>query len=569
MPEERIGVYICHCGTNISKMVDVEAVAETAKEFPGVANSCTYKYMCSNPGQELIVDDVRKHGLTRVIVAACSPRMHEGTFRSALERAGVNPYMLEMANIREQCSWIHEDRTEATEKAKALARGAASRVLYHEPLERRSVAMCPATLVVGGGITGLTTALELADADQQVYLVERKGELGGNVARIDLTAPYLDCARDMLKEMVSRVKNHPKIRVFLQCELAELKGFIGNFRPRIKDQDGGLFDLEVGSVVVSTGYKEFDASRIEQLGYGRLPNVITSFELEAMLKKGEVETKDGKVPRYVSIIHCVGSRSSEHHSYCSRVCCATALKYTHQIKSAIPQAHVADLYIDMRAFGKGCEEFYKKSCEAKTMFLRYAKNNLPMIRTADKNDGCNMLITVEEKLSGEEIEVPADLVVLVVGMEPREDSDQVARTVNISRDKDGWFIESHPKLDPVATTTDGVFIAGACQYPKDIPDSVSQARAVAARILAKIAQGQISVEAVYSEVQQTQCSGCRICNTVCPYGAIEYDETKRVSSIIGAVCKACGCCAAACPSGAIKARHFTDQQILAQIEAVL
>ena len=316
MPEERIGVYICHCGTNISKMVDVEAVAETAKEFPGVANSCTYKYMCSNPGQELIVDDVRKHGLTRVIVAACSPRMHEGTFRGALERAGVNPYMLEMANIREQCSWIHEDRTDATEKAKALARGAASRVLYHEPLERRSVAMCPATLVVGGGITGLTTALELADADQQVYLVERKGELGGNVARIDLTAPYLDCARDMLKEMISRVKNHPKIRVFLQCELAELKGFIGNFRPRIKDQDGGLFDLEVGSVVVSTGYKEFDASRIEQLGYGRLPNVITSFELEAMLKKGEVQTKDGKTPRYVSIIHCVGSRSSEHHSYC-------------------------------------------------------------------------------------------------------------------------------------------------------------------------------------------------------------------------------------------------------------
>ena len=329
------------------------------------------------------------------------------------------------------------------------------------------------------------------------------------------------------------------------------------------------FELEVGSVVVCTGYKEFDATRIQQYGYGRLPDVITSFELEAMLKKGQIVTKSGKRPRYVSIVHCVGSRSAQYHSYCSRVCCMNALKYAHEIKSAIPEARVADLYIDMHAFGKGCEEFYKKSSEAKTMFLMYAKNDVPMIRLADKNDDCNMLITLEEKLSGEEIEIPTDLVVLMVGMEPRDDAGQVARTVNISRDKDGWFIESHPKLDPVATTTDGVFIAGACQYPKDIPDSVSQARAAAARVLAKIAQGEISVEAVYSEVEEKACAGCRQCNDVCPYGAIEYNETKHVSSIISAVCKACGCCAAACPSGAIKARHFTDQQILAQIEAVL
>jgi heterodisulfide reductase subunit A2 len=538
MPEERIGVYICHCGTNIAKVVDVHAVAEAAMDFSAVASACTYKYMCSNPGQEMIAEDIRKHGLTRVVVAACSPRMHEATFRKALERGGINPYMLEMANIREQCSWIHVDGAIATEKAKSLARGAVKRVIYHEPLERRSVAMCPATLVVGGGITGLTTALELADADQQVYLVERKSELGGNVARIDLTAPYLDSARDILRDCIARVESHPRIRVFLECELAELKGFVGNFRPSIRKHENETFDLEVGSVVVCTGYKEFDASRIEPYGYGRLPDVITSFELEAMLRNGRVETKDGRRPRYVSIIHCVGSRSATYHSYCSRVCCASALKYGHAVKSAIPEARVTDLYIDIRAFGKGCEEFYKKSAEAKTMFLMYGKNELPAIRMAGAGDDCNLLITVDEKLSGEEIEIPADMVVLMVGMEPREDADQVARTVNISRDKDGWFIESHPKLDPVATTTDGVFIAGACQYPKDIPDSVSQARAAAARILARIAQGQIAVEAIYSEVMPHACAGCRTCNDVCPYGAIEFDESKQVSTIIGAVCKA-------------------------------
>jgi heterodisulfide reductase subunit A len=365
------------------------------------------------------------------------------------------------------------------------------------------------------------------------------------------------------------VLRHPKIKVFLESELTELKGFVGNFRPKVTDRAGEVTELEVGSVVVCTGYKEFDAGRIEQYGYGKHPDVITSFELEAMLKKGRIETKDGKQPRYVSIVHCVGSRSAQHNPYCSRVCCMNALKFAHEVKSALPEARVSELYIDMHAFGKGCEEFYKKNAEAKTMFLMYGKNQLPTIRMAEKGDDCNMILRLDEKLSGEQIEVPADLVVLMVGMEPREDAGAVARTVNISRDKDGWFTESHPKLDPVATTTDGVFIAGACQYPKDIPDSVSQARAAAARILAKIAQGQISVEAVYSEVLGRSCAGCKTCNDVCPYGAIEFNEEKKISSIISAVCKACGCCAAACPSGAIKARHFTDQQILAQIEAVL
>ena len=569
MAEERIGVYVCNCGTNIGKIVDVAAVAKSAEAIPGVAIARSYKYMCSNPGQEMIVQDIQEHALTRVVVASCSPRMHEGTFRGAIKRAGLNPYMLEMANIREQCSWIHEDPVAATEKAKALVHAAVQRVKFDEPLESRTAPMCAATLVIGGGVTGLSAALELADAGQPVILIEKQSQLGGNVARLGLTAPFLDSAQDMLRNWISRVERHPHIRLFLNCELTELKGFNGNFRPKLRTEDGELLEIDAGSILVCTGYKEFDASQVEQYGYGRLPDVITSFELEAMLRRGKLETKSGKKPRYVSIIHCVGSRSKQFHPYCSRVCCTTALKFAFEVKSALPDAHVANLYTDMEAFGKGCEDFYLKCSEARTSFVMYEKHQLPSIREAAPGDDCSMLVTLKEQLSGEEIEMPSDLVVLMVSMEPREDAGKVARLVNISCDKDGWFIESHPKLDPVATTTDGVYIAGACQFPKDIPESVTQGRAAVARILGKVAQGQITVDAVYSEVQDKMCAGCRACFTLCPYGAIEFNEEKHISHIISAVCKACGCCAAYCPAGAIKVRHYTDEQIYAQIEGVL
>jgi heterodisulfide reductase subunit A2 len=569
MAEERIGVYVCCCGTNIAKVVDVESLAEEMKDLQGVSIARTYKYMCSNPGQQMITDDIKEHNLTRVVVSACSPRMHENTFRKALDRGGINPYMLEMANIREQCSWIHEDPQEATAKAKDLARGAIQRVKYHDSLASRTAKMCPATVVLGGGVAGLSAALELADSGQQVYLVERADQLGGNVARLDLTAPYLDSARDMLKDRIARVMRHENIRVMMQSEIVELKGFVGNFTSKVKTP-AGEEEFEVGSVVICTGFQEFDASKIKQYGYGKLPDVITSIELEAMLRKGKVVTKSGKRPGHVTILHCVGSRDPEQHSYCSRVCCMTGLKYANEIKSAIPEVDVANLYIDMLAFGKGCEDFYKKTAEeTKPMFLMHAKDKHPSIRLAGPKDDSSMIIDVKEQLSGEDLEIPTDLVVLLVGMEARDDSEQVARLLSISRDKDGWFIESHPKLDPVATTTDGVYIAGACSSPKDIPESISQARAAVARILAMIANEVITVDAVYSEVQDKLCSGCRICNSVCPYSAIEYDAEKKKSKIISEVCKACGCCAAACPSGVIYARHFTDEQVYAQIEALL
>ena len=575
MEEPRIGVYVCNCGTNIAKVVDCEAVCAAAAKLPHVAVVRTYKYMCSTPGQEMIVQDIKEQKLSRVVVAACSPRMHERTFRRALQTAGLNQYYFEMANIREQCSWVHDDPVAATAKAAALASGAVLRVACHEPLEKMSVDMCPRTLVIGGGIAGLTAAIELADSGHPVYLVEKGDHLGGNLARVDLTAPYLDSASDLLLDRVTRVRENRLIDVMLGSELKELTGFVGNFEAAIGPTAADGKDaaarkkVSVGSVVVCTGYKEFDASRITHYGYGKLPNVITSFEFEKMLRAGKILTKDGRVPQYVAIVHCVGSRSQEFHGYCSRVCCMTALKYSHEIKSAIPNAYVSDLYIDMHAFGKGHEDFYKHSSEAKTMFLMYKKNDRPVIKLAAPKDGCEMLIEVDETLSGEVIEIPADLVILMVGMEARADSDKMARLVNISQDKEGWYIESHPKLDPVATTTEGVFIAGTCAAPKDIPDTVAQARAAAARILAKIARKKIEIDAVFAEVDKDRCSGCRVCNELCPYSAVEFDEKERRSRVNSALCKACGACVAACPSGAIKARQFTDEQIFAQIEGVL
>jgi heterodisulfide reductase subunit A len=573
MEDCRIGVYICNCGTNIAKTIDVEAIQKYVSTLPHVVLAHSYKYMCSNPGQEMIVKDIKENNINRVVVAACSPNMHERTFRSALIKAGINQYLFEMANIREQCSWVHDDNNEATEKAMDLTRAAIKRVELHEPLESMTVDMCPASLVIGGGIAGMTAALELADAGYMVHLVEKEDHLGGNLVRVDLTAPYLYSAHDLLTERITRILNNKLVHLHLNSKVTNLTGFVGNFRATIQQQNGQAFEkpneVQIGNVVVCTGYKEFDASRITHYGYGKLPNVITSFELERMIRAGRIETKDGKIPKYVAIIHCVGSRSMEFHAYCSRVCCMTALKYVHEIKSANPQSYISDVYVDMHAFGKGHEDFYRSYSEAKTLFLMYEKNDRPVIRRGDPKDDCEMLIEVNERLSGEQIEIPADLIVLMVGMEAREDSGEVARLVNISQDKEGWFIESHPKLEPVATTTEGIFIAGTCVAPKDIPDTVAQARATAARILAKISKGKIEVDAVYSEVNEEICSGCRLCNKLCPFSAIEFNEEKKHSHVISALCKACGVCVAACPSSALKGRHFTDAQLLAQIDGLI
>ncbi len=569
MEEIRIGVYICWCGTNIAKMVDVEDVARELSEMPNVVIAKDYKYMCSDPGQDLIIKDIKKHNLNRIVVSACSPRIHELTFRRTLENAGLNPYMFQMANIREQVSWVHDDRTKATKKAKALVAAAINRIKWHESLEKRTVSINPSTLVIGGGIAGITAALELADTGSQVFLVERERKLGGNMTKIDLTFPYLNSAQQIIHEKINRIEHHPNIRIFRNTVIEEIFGYIGNFNSTI-GQNGTEVELKFGNIIVATGLKPFDPSGLKNYGYGKFQDVITSLEFEQMLLSGKILTKEGKEPANVAIIHCVGSRNSDEHEYCSRTCCMSALKYANQLRSAIPEVNIYQAYADMRAFGKGCEELYCATSRKDVMFLMFdQQKDLPVIIEAKADDSCKMVIEMNEKLSGERIEIPADLVILMVGLEAQDDAKELARSVGISMCGNSFFMEKHPKLDPVATTTSGVYVVGNCQAPKEIPDAISQAKAATARIMATIKQGKVEVEVITAEVNEDICCGCKTCIQVCPYTAITFDEDNNVSVVNEAICKGCGTCGSACPTGAIRSRHFTDNQILSQIKGLM
>jgi len=569
MKESRIGVYICWCGTNIAKMVDVEKVAEEMGKLENVVVSRNYKYMCSDPGQELIVNDIRKHELDRVVVAACSPRIHELTFRKALENAGLNQYLFEMANIREHVSWVHTDREVATGKAADLVRAALRRVSYHEPLDKLSVDIDPATLIIGGGVAGMSAALRIAESGNKVYLVEKDETLGGQAIKIDLSFPYMNSVSSFLQPMVEKLSRHENVEVFCSTTINDIKGYVGNFETEIS-VNGSMKNLSFGHIIVATGLKTYDPTPMENYGYGRLKNIVTSTEFEEVLKSGKILTEDGKTPQNVAIIHCVGSRNSNYHEYCSRNCCATALKYANQLRSALPDAGIFELYADMRAFGKGCEELYAKTSKRDIMFLMFdPKGDLPEIKEAGKKDKCKMIISMKEQLSGEHIEVPADMVILMTAVEAREEARDIAHATGISMCGNDFYIEKHPKLDPVATTTDGVFIVGACQGPKDIPESISQAWAAAARVMAGIGRGSVAVEVTTAVVNEDICCGCQTCVSVCPYTAITFDEEKNVSVVNEILCKGCGTCGSTCPTGAIRSRHFTDAQILSQIEGML
>jgi len=652
---ERVGVYICHCGTNIARTVDVEAVARWAGEQPHVAVARDYKFMCSSLGQDLIEEDIRELGLTRVVVAACSPHMHEKTFRTACQRAGLNPFLFEMVNIREQDSWATDDREAATEKAKALIKGAIERVVLHQPLEPLSVPINPATLVVGGGIAGITAALELANAGYPVYLVEREPSIGGHMAQLDKTFPTLDCSACILTPRMVEVGQHPKITLLSYSEVEEVEGYIGNFTVTVRkkaryvneelctgcgiceekcpkkvldevfeaglgyrkaiyrpfpqavpkypvidvenciyfergkcraceilcptkaidfEQEDEILQIEVGNIILATGYDLFDPRRIPQYGYGRLANVFTSLEFERMVNAagptgGRIVLRDGVTePQSVAIIHCVGSRDKNYHEYCSKVCCMYSLKFAHLVHERLPNAEVYNFYIDIRAPGKGYEEFYHRLLEEGTHFIRG--------RVAEVTDAARMpgeegklIVQVEDTLIGRQRRIPVDMVILSAGLEARHDSREVAQRFGLGCDFDGFFVERHPKLDPVATMTEGIFIAGACQGPKDIPDSVAQGAAAAARVASLISQGTVLMEPVRAHIIEERCSGCRICNNLCPYNAIVYHEDRKVSEVVTALCQGCGTCVAACPSAAITGAHFTNEQVMFQIEGIL
>ncbi len=655
--QERIGVYVCHCGSNIAGTVDVQQVAEwaaTRLKHRGVVIGRDYKFMCSSLGQELIEKDIKELGLTRVVVAACSPHLHEATFRTACKRAGLNPYLCELVSIREQVSWVHTDRVAATIKSKAVVSGGVERVLWHEPLEPLRVPIHPATLVVGGGIAGIQAALEIADAGFHVYLVEHEPSIGGHMAQFDKTFPTLDCSACILTPKMVQAGSHPNITLLTWSEVEKVDGFVGSFSVTVRKkarkikedlctgcgicqekcprkviddvyeaglgyrkavytpfpqavprfpvidvanctyfekgtckacemfcptnaidfhQQDEILTLQVGNIILATGYDLFDARRVTNYGYGRLPNVFTSLEFERLSNSagptnGNIVLRDGKTtPKAVGIIHCVGSRDRNFNNYCSVICCMQGLKFAHLVHERTG-ALVYNFYIDMRTAYKSYDEFYQRVMEEGTLFVRGKVAEVTNAARLPDEEG-KLIIQVEDTLAGRQRRIPVDMVILSIGLQPRHDAQETARKFGLSCSSDGWFIEKHPKLDPVATMTEGIFIAGCVQGPKDIPSSVAQGAAAAARVLGKIQQKEMALEPIRASIHEASCSGCRICNGLCPFNAILFHEDRMVSEVNAALCQGCGTCVAACPAGAIRGTAFSNEQIMAQIQGLL
>ncbi|MDR3222158.1 MAG: CoB--CoM heterodisulfide reductase iron-sulfur subunit A family protein [Methanobrevibacter sp.] len=643
--EPKIGVYVCHCGVNIGGVVDVPSVADYAKTLPNVAIAKDYKYYCSDPGQQAIQEDIKEHNLNRIVVAACSPRLHEATFRRCVREAGLNQFLFEFANLREQDSWVHmAEPEEATEKAKDLTRMAVAKARLLEPLEASKVSVNNNALVIGGGVAGIQSALDLADMGFKTYLVEKNPTIGGRMGQLDKTFPTLDCSMCILAPKMVDVGKHENIELLTYAEVREVHGYIGNFQVKVEkkpryideescvgcgscvevcpiempnyfdegigmvkaayipfpqavplratidkdyciecklcdqicergavqhDQESEFIDIDVGTIIVATGYDPYDPTEKLEYGYGQFSNVITAMEIERMINASGpteghvVKPSDHKSPKRVAFIHCVGSRDEQiGKPYCSRVCCMYSMKNAQLIIDHEADTDVTLYYMDIRAFGKGFEEFYKNSQEKYGIkFLRG--------RPAEviENDDLTLTVRSEDTLLGKVTEYEYDLVVLSVGLIPPAGSEKLRQTIGLSRSADGFLMEAHPKLRPVDTLTDGVYLAGVSQGPKDIPDAVAQGSGAASRAAIPMVKGEVEIEPIIATTDKDVCGACEVCIDLCPYAAITIEDSQAKVNV--ALCKGCGTCVGACPSGAMDQNHFKTSQIMAQIEAAL
>jgi heterodisulfide reductase subunit A len=647
-----IGVYICHCGTNIAGTIDVEGLAQKVAKLKDVSIAKDYRYMCSNPGQDLIRNDIKNENLDRVVVAACSPRMHENTYKKVLASGGLNPYLLEMANIREQASWVHLDKEKTTKKAFDLVKMAVAKVRMDDPLPSLSASVIQRVLVIGAGIAGIQTALDIANIGYDVVLVEKEQSIGGRMSQLGKTFPTLDCSACILTPRMVEVSSNPKIKLLTYSEVEEISGFIGNFKAKIRKKSRGLdeslctgcgtcqekcptkvpseydermgkrkaiytlfpqavpnipvidrasclyitkgkcgvckkvcpvdaidyergdevIEEDIGAVVVATGFDPFDPSSKEEYGFGIYKNVITGLQLERLLHtagptKGEVvRPSDGTVPERIAFAQCVGSRDEHSNKYCSRVCCMYAIKNALLMKEHHPECEVYIYYIDIRAFGKGYEEFFQRAQEKGIKFMRGR-----VAEIFEEPESKNPVVRADDTLLGMVTENEVDMVVLSTGMIPRHDSSNIQKMLGIATSPDGFFMEAHAKLRPVDTLVDGVFLAGTAQGPKDIPDTVAQAKGAASGALEVVSHKALLLSPLISEVDERLCRGCGDCEDVCEYGAIEIVplNNRKVSRINPAICKGCGACTVACCNGSISLRNYDDSITFAMLDAVL
>ncbi|HEU65990.1 MAG TPA: CoB--CoM heterodisulfide reductase iron-sulfur subunit A family protein [Chloroflexi bacterium] len=553
----RIGVFICHCGINIGAYVKVPDLVEYVKQLPNVVHAERNLFTCSEEGISAIKRGIKEHNLNRVVVASCTPRTHEPLFRAACEEAGLNKYLFEFVNIRDQCSWVHMREPEkATEKAADLIRMGIAKARLLEPLEEIEMKVTPSALVIGGGIVGMEAALNLANQGFDVHLVEKESELGGNLRNIHKLFPINEEATKVINPLVKQIKNHPKIKTYLSSKVKEVTGFIGNFNVNV-DEKGEEREFNVGTIIVAVGAGPLKPTG--QYGYGKMTNVLTQLELEGQMKKGE------SVGQNVVMINCVGARVPER-TYCSRICCMTAIKNAFLIKEANPKAKVWILHRDLMTYGVDFESYYRRAMELGVRFIRYNLDKPPEVIGNGKVEK----IKVYHELWRRDIELPCDMLVLTTPLTPAEDNQDISRMLKVSLDEFGFFLEAHLKLRPVEFAMDGVYICGSARWPTDVTEGVSQAYAAASKAAGPLRMGYVKAEAINAFVNEKECAGCGLCELLCPFQAIELQSRngKMVSHVNEAVCKGCGTCGAACPPGAITMHHFTDEQILAQIEAL-
>jgi heterodisulfide reductase subunit A len=553
--EPRIGVFVCYCGINIGGVVNVPKVVDYVKTLPNVVYAEHNLYTCSQDTQEKIRETIKEHNLNRVVVASCTPRTHEPLFRETIREAGLNIYLFEMANIRDQCSWVHmHEPKEATEKAKDLVRSIIAKARLLKPLKKPTIDVTPIGLVIGGGLSGMTAALELAEQGFEVHLVEKEKELGGHLRHIHSLLGSED-PQERLGSIIKGVTENEKIHVYLNSEISDVEGYIGNFKTTLNCGEKKK-EINHGVVIVATGAMEYKPT--EYL-YGVDERVLTQRELEENLVNGQFNAKT------VAMIQCVGSRNEER-PYCSRICCAQAVKNALKIKESSPETDVYVLYKDMRTYGF-LEDYYREAASKGVLFICYNDENKPKVTQEDGK----LKVTVWEPVIKAWVPIQADLLALSVATIPNPDNEHTAKMLKVPLSKDKFFLEAHMKLRPVDFATDGVFLCGLAHWPKSIQESVSQAYAAAARAITILSKEALEVEGAIASVNEDLCGGCRFCESVCEYGAIKMKEVdgKLRAQIIEALCKGCGVCGSTCPAGAISMLHFTDDQILAQVRATL